>query len=113
MFYAVLPDQMRAPGRDGLVRGTPAVRLAGVGKDFGATRAVDGIDLEVLAGEFFAMLGPSGSGKTTVLRIIAGFESPSRGSVELDGVDVTRLAPFQRNVNTVFQDYALDRKSVV
>jgi putative spermidine/putrescine transport system ATP-binding protein len=73
----------------------------------GAVTAVDGVDLDVDAGEFFAMLGPSGSGKTTVLRMIAGFEQPTGGRILLDGQDVGRLAPFQRNVNTVFQDYAL------
>ncbi|WP_348533206.1 ABC transporter ATP-binding protein [Kitasatospora sp. MAA4] len=81
--------------------------MAGVSKAFGPVRAVDGVDLEVRPGEFFSMLGPSGSGKTTVLRMIAGFESPSSGRVLLGGVDVTRLAPFDRDVNTVFQDYAL------
>ncbi len=88
-----------------------AVRLRGLHKIFGvgddAVTAVDGVDLDVADGEFFSMLGPSGSGKTTVLRLIAGFELPSGGSVELGGVDVTRLAPFERDVNTVFQDYAL------
>jgi putative spermidine/putrescine transport system ATP-binding protein len=74
---------------------------------FGTVRAVGGIDLEIADGEFFAMLGPSGSGKTTVLRMIAGFELPTEGTVELGGVDVTRKAPFERDVNTVFQDYAL------
>jgi putative spermidine/putrescine transport system ATP-binding protein len=83
------------------------VRLAGLTKVFGDVTAVDGIDLEVGDGEFFAMLGPSGSGKTTVLRMIAGFEQPTSGSVVLDGRDVTRDAPFERDVNTVFQDYAL------
>jgi putative spermidine/putrescine transport system ATP-binding protein len=83
------------------------VRLAGLTKVFGEVTAVDGIDLEVGDGEFFAMLGPSGSGKTTVLRMIAGFEQPTSGSVVLDGRDVTRDAPFERDVNTVFQDYAL------
>ncbi len=68
---------------------------------------MDGIDLTIRNGEFFSMLGPSGSGKTTVLRMIAGFELPDSGSVHLDGVDVTRQAPFERDVNTVFQDYAL------
>jgi putative spermidine/putrescine transport system ATP-binding protein len=68
---------------------------------------VDGIDLDVGQGEFFTMLGPSGSGKTTTLRMIAGFELPSSGTVELEGRDVTRLAPYERDVNTVFQDYAL------
>ncbi|MDH6577333.1 ABC transporter ATP-binding protein [Kitasatospora sp. MAP5-34] len=84
-----------------------AVRLTGLRKAFGATEAVAGVDLEVRDGEFFAMLGPSGSGKTTVLRIIAGFEEPTAGTVELAGREVTRLAPFERDVNTVFQDYAL------
>src|SRR6185437_3079724 len=69
--------------------------------------AVAGVDLEIADGEFFSMLGPSGSGKTTVLRMIAGFEAPTAGTVELAGRDVTRLAPFERDVNTVFQDYAL------
>ncbi|MFB4277554.1 ABC transporter ATP-binding protein [Nonomuraea sp. MTCD27] len=84
-----------------------AVGLTGLRKEFGPVTAVDGIDLEVRDGEFFAMLGPSGSGKTTVLRMIAGFETPTAGTVELGGRDVTCLAPFERDVNTVFQDYAL------
>jgi putative spermidine/putrescine transport system ATP-binding protein len=69
--------------------------------------AVDGIDLGVREGEFFSMLGPSGSGKTTCLRMIAGFEAPTEGRIELAGRDVTELAPYERDVNTVFQDYAL------
>jgi putative spermidine/putrescine transport system ATP-binding protein len=85
----------------------PAIRLTAVRKLFGQVEAVAGIDLEIADGEFFAMLGPSGSGKTTVLRMIAGFERPTEGTVELGGVDVTRKAPFERDVNTVFQDYAL------
>jgi putative spermidine/putrescine transport system ATP-binding protein len=84
-----------------------AVRLESVTKRFGAVTAVDGLDLEIRDGEFFSMLGPSGSGKTTVLRMIAGFEAPTSGKVHLDGKDVTKQAPFARNVNTVFQDYAL------
>jgi putative spermidine/putrescine transport system ATP-binding protein len=87
--------------------GAAAVRLSGVVKRFGDVTAVDGIDLEVREGEFFSMLGPSGSGKTTCLRMIAGFERPTEGTIELGGVDVSRLAPYQRDVNTVFQDYAL------
>ncbi|MEV6303023.1 ABC transporter ATP-binding protein [Actinoplanes sp. NPDC051861] len=86
---------------------SPAIRLAGLRKSFGAVNAVDGVDLDIADGEFFSMLGPSGSGKTTVLRMIAGFELPTAGTVELGGRDVTRLAPFERDVNTVFQDYAL------
>jgi putative spermidine/putrescine transport system ATP-binding protein len=84
-----------------------AVRLAGVRKRFNDVIAVDGVDLDVRAGEFFSMLGPSGSGKTTCLRMIAGFEAPTEGRVFLDGRDVTELAPYERDVNTVFQDYAL------
>jgi putative spermidine/putrescine transport system ATP-binding protein len=86
---------------------TAAIELTGLRKSFGAVEAVAGIDLEIADGEFFSMLGPSGSGKTTVLRMIAGFELPTAGTVALSGRDVTRLAPFERDVNTVFQDYAL------
>ncbi|WP_045743130.1 ABC transporter ATP-binding protein [Actinoplanes rectilineatus] len=85
----------------------PAIRLTGLRKSFGAVDAVAGVDLEIADGEFFSMLGPSGSGKTTVLRMIAGFELPTAGTVALAGRDVSRLAPFERDVNTVFQDYAL------
>ena len=85
----------------------PAIRLTGLAKVFGSVAAVDGVDLDIADGEFFSMLGPSGSGKTTVLRMIAGFEQPTAGTIELNGIDVTRLAPFERDVNTVFQDYAL------
>ena len=87
--------------------GVPAVRLTGVRRVYGQLAAVAGVDLEVAEGEFFTMLGPSGSGKTTLLRLIAGFERPDAGTVELAGVDVTREPPYARNVNTVFQDYAL------
>ena len=89
---------------------TPAsvdVRISGLRKHYGNVAAVDGIDLEVARGEFFTMLGPSGSGKTTTLRMIAGFERPDAGTIELDGKDVSALPPFDRDVNTVFQDYAL------
>ncbi|MGX5695794.1 ABC transporter ATP-binding protein [Agromyces soli] len=85
----------------------PAIRLRGLTKEFGQVTAVDHVDLEIGAGEFFSMLGPSGSGKTTVLRLIAGFEQPTSGSIELFGQDVSKKAPFDRDVNTVFQDYAL------
>ena len=84
-----------------------AVRLDGVQKRFGDVIAVGGVDLDVLQGEFFSILGPSGSGKTTCLRMIAGFEAPTGGRVLLHERDVTRLAPYERDVNTVFQDYAL------
>lgn len=85
----------------------PAVSLRGLNKVFGDVTAVSNLDLEIPQGEFFSMLGPSGSGKTTVLRIIAGFETATSGQVLLEGTDVTQLAPFDRDVNTVFQDYAL------
>ena len=85
----------------------PAVRLEGVVKRFGDFTAVNGVDLDVREGEFFSMLGPSGSGKTTCLRMIAGFEQPTEGRILLSGTDVSGLAPYQRDVNTVFQDYAL------
>jgi putative spermidine/putrescine transport system ATP-binding protein len=84
-----------------------AVRLEDVQKHYGDVLAVDGIDLDVRDGEFFSMLGPSGSGKTTTLRMIAGFEQPTAGRVLLHGQDVTGVPPFDRDVNTVFQDYAL------
>jgi putative spermidine/putrescine transport system ATP-binding protein len=85
----------------------PDIRLAGVRKRFGDIAAVDGVDVEIRHGEFFTMLGPSGSGKTTCLRMIAGFERPDGGRIELAGRDVTDLPPAERDVNTVFQDYAL------
>ena len=84
-----------------------AVRLRGLRKRFGDVTAVDGIDLDIADGEFLTLLGPSGSGKTTVLRMIAGFDLPTEGSIELAGRDVSRQPPFERDVNTVFQDYAL------
>ncbi|MEJ0014935.1 MAG: ABC transporter ATP-binding protein [Actinomycetota bacterium] len=84
-----------------------AIRLTNVKKSFGEVKAVDGVNLEIVDGEFFAMLGPSGSGKTTVLRLIAGFELPDSGAIEIDGIDVSQTPPFNRDVNTVFQDYAL------
>ena len=85
----------------------PDIRLAGLAKSYGAVDAVRDVDLEVAAGEFFTMLGPSGSGKTTTLRLIAGFERPDAGKIELQGNDVSDVPPYSRNVNTVFQDYAL------
>jgi putative spermidine/putrescine transport system ATP-binding protein len=83
------------------------VSLRGVTKRFATSVAVDNVDLDVQRGEFFTMLGPSGSGKTTLLRLIAGFEVPDGGTIALSGQDVTGRPPYQRNVNTVFQDYAL------
>ena len=87
--------------------GAGFVSLRGVNKFFDDVHAVAHLDLDVHAGEFFSMLGPSGSGKTTVLRLIAGFESASSGTISIESQDVTELAPFDRPVNTVFQDYAL------
>jgi len=84
-----------------------AVGLFGIRKAYGEVVAVASLDLEIPAGEFFTLLGPSGSGKTTTLRLIAGFERPDEGRVELGGVDVTNRPPYARDVNTVFQDYAL------
>jgi putative spermidine/putrescine transport system ATP-binding protein len=83
------------------------VRLVGVSKHYDEVVAVKSLDLEVKRGEFFTLLGPSGSGKTTTLRMIAGFEEPDTGRVELAGQDVTGQPPYDRSVNTVFQDYAL------
>jgi len=81
--------------------------MSGVTKRYGEVAAVDHLDLEIAGGEFFTLLGPSGSGKTTTLRMIAGFEQPDAGAVELGGRDVSALPPYDREVNTVFQDYAL------
>ena len=122
MFAAVAVDERRCVGEtatdvtarsasadagDGSPAATPAVRLTGLRKNYGSVAAVDGVDLDIAQGEFFTMLGPSGSGKTTLLRMIAGFERPDAGSIELGGVEVSRTPPYGRNVNTVFQDYAL------
>jgi putative spermidine/putrescine transport system ATP-binding protein len=84
-----------------------AVRLRGIRRTFGEVVAIENLDLDIASGEFFTLLGPSGSGKTTTLRVIAGFEQPDAGTVQLMGADVTRVPPSERDVNTVFQDYAL------
>ena len=95
----------------GMPPGVPAIQLVRLRKTFGPAEqevvAVDDVNLEIHEGEFFSLLGPSGSGKTTVLRMIAGFEMPTAGAILLQGTDVTRVAPYDRDVNTVFQDYAL------
>ena len=83
------------------------ISISGLSKSFGDVKAVDNVSLEILDGEFLTLLGPSGSGKTTVLRMIAGFEKPDAGSIKLDGIEVGELPPYERAVNTVFQDYAL------
>ncbi|RYE79369.1 MAG: ATP-binding cassette domain-containing protein, partial [Hyphomicrobiales bacterium] len=86
---------------------TAAVSLQKVSRHFGPVKAMDGVDLDVAPGEFFAMLGPSGSGKTTCLRLIAGFEQPTSGTIRIFDEAVEGVPPYRRNVNTVFQDYAL------
>jgi putative spermidine/putrescine transport system ATP-binding protein len=86
---------------------TPAIRFENVSRHFGDVKAVDEVSLEIRDGEFFSMLGPSGSGKTTCLRMIAGFDRPTSGNIFLYGQDVSDLPPYERDVNTVFQDYAL------
>ncbi len=111
-FLSCVEPSDSAPGRgtanvSEVKAGPAAVRLVGVTKRFGDVVAVDDVDLDIVDGEFFAMLGPSGSGKTTMLRMIAGFELPTAGAILLQGTDVTHLPPFDRDVNTVFQDYAL------
>jgi putative spermidine/putrescine transport system ATP-binding protein len=99
------PAQPAAAGGDTATR--PAIHVTGLTKRYGDVVAVDDIELTVQPGEFFTLLGPSGSGKTTLLRLIAGFERPNRGRIELGGRDVTGVPPYGRDVNTVFQDYAL------
>jgi putative spermidine/putrescine transport system ATP-binding protein len=102
-----LATQAPASATTEAAAGPPAVRLTGIRRTYGDVVAIAGLDLDIAAGEFFTLLGPSGSGKTTTLRVIAGFERPDAGRIELAGVDVTRTAPSERGVNTVFQDYAL------
>jgi putative spermidine/putrescine transport system ATP-binding protein len=103
----VVDAAVRRTGGDRAGPDAPAVRAIGLRKTYGGVVALERLDLEVRAGEFFTLLGPSGSGKTTTLRLIGGFERPDSGAVELAGRDVTRDPPYQRDVNTVFQDYAL------
>src|SRR6516165_9357945 len=85
----------------------PLLRIDGVVKTFGAFRAVNGVSLDVRAGEFFALLGPSGCGKTTLLRMLAGFEAPDQGHILLNGADIAHVLPHERPVNMMFQSYAL------
>ena len=94
-----------APWKDPAAR--PHLRLVDVVKDFGDARAVDHLTLDIFRGEFFALLGPSGCGKTTLLRMLAGFETPTSGRIELDGQDLTKVPPYERPVNMMFQSYAL------
>src|SRR5690242_15622440 len=85
----------------------PLLRIDGVTKRFGGFRAVDGVSLDIAAGEFFALLGPSGCGKTTLLRMLAGFETPDEGAIRLGDDDIGRVPPYRRPVNMMFQSYAL------
>ena len=84
----------------------PLLRIEAVVKKFGPLRAVDGLSLDIKSGEFFALLGPSGCGKTTLLRMLAGFETPDEGRILLDGHDIAQVLPHQRPVNMMFQNYA-------
>ena len=95
------------PDRSASAGDIPDIRLRGLVKRFGSTVAVDDLDLDIAHGEFFSLLGPSGCGKSTTLAMIGGFEAPTAGSIELAGRDVARVAPYRRDVNTVFQSYAL------
>ncbi len=104
---SAVPSDAAATFAGPVDRGAPDIGLVALSKRYGDVAAVDGVSLEIARGEFFTMLGPSGSGKTTTLRLIAGFEQADAGRVELGGEDVTGRQPYARDVNTVFQDYAL------
>jgi putrescine transport system ATP-binding protein len=95
------------PGPAPVAADTPLLSIDSVVKKFGPLRAVDGLSLDIRSGEFFALLGPSGCGKTTLLRMLAGFETPDEGRILLDGADIARMLPHQRPVNMMFQNYAL------
>jgi putrescine transport system ATP-binding protein len=99
--------QADSPSTPQAAAGTPLLRIEGVVKTFGGFRAVDTLSLDIHAGEFFALLGPSGCGKTTLLRMLAGFETPDAGRILLEGKDIARVRPHQRPVNMMFQSYAL------
>src|SRR5271165_609493 len=101
------PTPVQPAEASGETAARAAVHVADLRKHYGDVAAVNDVELTVRAGEFFTLLGPSGSGKTSLLRLIAGFERPDAGRIELAGRDVTRTPPYARNVNTVFQDYAL------
>src|SRR5579863_2339128 len=100
-------DAVSPNGEPQAAADVPLLRFEALVKKFGVFRAVDGLSLDVRAGEFFALLGPSGCGKTTLLRMLAGFETPDEGRILLDGKDIARIPPHQRPVNMMFQNYAL------
>jgi putrescine transport system ATP-binding protein len=103
----IMAEKLSAPAPQGAAFEVPLLRFDAVVKKFGAVRAVDGLSLDIRAGEFFALLGPSGCGKTTLLRMLAGFETPDEGRILLDGDDIAQVLPHQRPVNMMFQNYAL------
>src|SRR6267142_1372131 len=102
-----MADELPKPEPRVDVTDVPLLRIEGVTKKFGVFRAVDRLSLDIRAGEFFALLGPSGCGKTTLLRLLAGFETPDEGRVLLDGRDLAGVPPYRRPVNMMFQSYAL------
>jgi putrescine transport system ATP-binding protein len=103
----IMAEEISAPAPQAAAFDVPLLRFDAVVKKFGAVRAVDGVSLDIRAGEFFALLGPSGCGKTTLLRMLAGFETPNEGRILLDGNDIAQVLPHQRPVNMMFQNYAL------
>jgi putrescine transport system ATP-binding protein len=103
----IMAEEISAPATDTAAFDVPLLRFDAVVKKFGAVRAVDGVSLDIWAGEFFALLGPSGCGKTTLLRMLAGFETPDEGRILLEGNDIAQVLPHQRPVNMMFQNYAL------
>jgi putrescine transport system ATP-binding protein len=103
----IMAEEISAPAPQVAAFDVPLLRFEAVVKKFGVVRAVDGVSLDIRAGEFFALLGPSGCGKTTLLRMLAGFEAPDEGRILLDGNDIAQVLPHQRPVNMMFQNYAL------
>jgi len=103
----IMAEEISAPAPQVAAFDVPLLRFEAVVKKFGVVRAVDGVSLDIRAGEFFALLGPSGCGKTTLLRMLAGFETPDEGRILLDGNDIAQVLPHQRPINMMFQNYAL------
>src|SRR5258707_13541505 len=102
-----MAEELSKPEPGAAAADVPLLRIDAVVKKFGAFRAVDRLSLDIRAGEFFALLGPSGCGKTTLLRMLAGFETPDEGAILLGGNDIAQVLPHQRPVNMMFQNYAL------